>query len=81
MKNTKIDLSEILKRHLNSSLVGCTVPGEAELASLGLDSMSAINLLLDLEESFEITFPDELLNVDTFRTRSSLEAVISSLLA
>jgi len=52
---------------------------DVELVTLGLDSLSAINLLLDIEDTFSIAFPDELLNESTFRSNSSLEAVLKTL--
>jgi len=55
-------------------------PMETNLEDLGLDSMSAVNLLLDLEDSFGISFPDELLSEETFRTASTLHSALQSLL-
>jgi acyl carrier protein len=55
------------------------VPLETELTALGLDSMSALTLLLELEEIFDISFPDSLLNATTFRSAKSLDNVIQML--
>jgi acyl carrier protein len=41
--------------------------------------MSALTLLLELEEIFDITFPDTLLNATTFRSAKNLENVIQML--
>lgn len=40
----------------------------AALADLGLDSMVAIELVVDLEQVFETEFPEELLVRETFAT-------------
>lgn len=53
---------------------------QGELRSLGLDSLSSISLLLDLEEAFDITLPDEYMVPDTFTTAQSLWNVIQSLI-
>jgi acyl carrier protein len=45
---------------------------QAKLADLGLDSMHAIDLLFDLEDTFGIAFPDDDLNETTFATAGSL---------
>lgn len=50
-----------------------------ELRDLGLDSMELVSLLLDLEEGFAITVPDELLVGPTFATAQTLWDAISSL--
>jgi acyl carrier protein len=49
------------------------------LDELGLDSMGAVNLLLDLEDSFEISFPGSLLTEETFRTAANLHTAVRSL--
>ena len=72
-------LKSILRRYLVLVPEGQDVPLETELPALGLDSMSALTLLLELEEIFDISFPDSLLNATTFRSAKSLENVIQVL--
>lgn len=43
-----------------------------KLSKLGLDSMAAIDLLMDLEDSIGTSIPDELLTADTFATAQNL---------
>jgi acyl carrier protein len=52
----------------------------ASLEELGLDSMTAIELLLDLERTFGILLPDALLTAETFRTPATLEVAVRSVL-
>lgn len=54
-------------------------PMEMDLEQMGLDSMGAISLLLDLEENFGIQFPDDLLTAETFRTGLNLQKAVLSL--
>lgn len=54
---------------------------DSELERLGLDSQSAISLLLDLETEFGVLFPDELLTVAIFRTPGTLERAVRQLMA
>jgi acyl carrier protein len=72
-------LETIVRTYLVLVPEGQDVPRETELSALGLDSMSALTLLLELEEKFGISFPDSLLNATTFRSASSLENVIQML--
>ncbi|WP_179166672.1 phosphopantetheine-binding protein [Streptomyces sp. CB03238] len=72
-------LVDTLSGHLRS------VPPDVEwntvrLPDLGLDSMSAIELVLTIEERFGVQFPDELLVRETFEYLSSLEAAVRSML-
>jgi acyl carrier protein len=71
-------LLEVLTRHLRR------IPAEVDwttvsLPDLGLDSMSAIELVLDIEETFGAQFPEALLVRETFATFESLETVVSSM--
>lgn len=52
---------------------------KGSLFDLGLDSMGTIQLLLELEETFEVTFPDEVLTAETFATAGSLWKVLGQL--
>jgi acyl carrier protein len=72
-------LETILRRYLVLVPEGQDLPLETELSALGLDSMSALTLLLELEEIFGISFPDSLLNATTFRSAKNLENVIQML--
>lgn len=73
-------LVDILSKHLRN------VPPDVEwstvrLPDLGLDSMSAIELVITIEESFGVQFSDELLVRETFERLPALEAATRSLLA
>ena len=72
-------LETILRRYLVLVPGGQDVPLETELPALGLDSMSALTLILELEEIFDISFPDSLLNATTFRSAKSLENAVEML--
>jgi acyl carrier protein len=73
-------LLNVLQKHLKFANPAKNFPMDAELESLGLDSMSAIDLLLALEETFEIVFPDAMLTPEVFRSARSLESAVQSLL-
>ena len=50
-----------------------------DLASAGLDSMGAIDLLIEIEEHFGIVIPDDRLVPETFATPRALWGVIREL--
>lgn len=81
MSAVKVKLVTVLRDHLKYLKAGEELDFEQTLGDLGLDSMSAIDLLFGLEEAFEVSFPDALLNEETFRTARSLENAVCSLLA
>lgn len=53
---------------------------ESDLYELGLDSTSAIELMVALESRFGISFPDSLIDESTFATPGALQRAISSVL-
>jgi len=52
---------------------------DVELVQLGLDSMTAIALLVDLEKTFNIRFPDDMVVEGTFRTAEALKKAVQLL--
>jgi len=73
-------LHKVLARHLRR------LPDDVDwstvtLADLGLDSMVAIELVLDIEDTYGAQFPEDLLVRETFATFCSLETVVKSMVA
>jgi acyl carrier protein len=71
-------LLSVLTSHLQSIPAGVDLT-MASLPDLGLDSMSAIELVVAIEDTFGTQFPDETLVRETFATFMSLEAVVRSM--
>ncbi|WP_405059954.1 phosphopantetheine-binding protein [Kribbella sp. NBC_01505] len=72
-------LEEKVRAHLPLLPDEAELPPDAELVSLGLDSLGTVTLLLELEETFAIEIPDELLSASTFATMASLQQVVTTL--
>lgn len=51
---------------------------DSDLASLGLDSLSTVQLILSIEESFDVALPDEAVSFDNFRTPRTILAAIAA---
>jgi acyl carrier protein len=62
----------IVRRHLPGLPSGVALAADRPLTELGLTSLRAVDLLLDLEDCFDMTLPDEFLDVATLRTLGSL---------
>ncbi len=71
----------ILREYLPRVGEGEDVEPSAKLADLGLDSMNAINLMLDIEGEFDVDFPDSLLTVEVFHSVATLEQAILQLMS
>jgi acyl carrier protein len=51
---------------------------DADLGGMGLDSVSALNLMLDLEEAFGVIFQNSMFTEETFSTPSALWGTLLS---
>jgi acyl carrier protein len=68
----------ILRKRLKHVEPGAAIPDDAQLKDLGLDSMEAVELLLDLEDELGIVLPDEAMTAETFATPSSLREAVAA---
>ena len=56
-----------------------TLRSDDDLYEAGLSSLASVNLMLAIEEAFDVEFPDHLLTRRTFQSISSLTAIVSGL--
>ena len=56
-----------------------TLASDDDLYEAGLSSLASVNLMLAVEDAFDIEFPDHLLTRRTFQSISSLSNVVSHL--
>ena len=57
------------------------IAADADLYELGLTSHASVNLMLALEDEFDIEFPDDALTKTTFATIASIERAVGELTA
>lgn len=55
-----------------------TIHGKSTLKDLGVASLDAIEVLFDIEERFDITFPDQGTNFDTDTVQHLVDAVLEA---
>ncbi|TKC20147.1 acyl carrier protein [Robertmurraya kyonggiensis] len=66
-------MSIFIKSDLTQNMI------DENLRDLGLDSLATIELLLEIEEYYDISFPDEYLSEKTFSTANQLWKVVIQL--
>ena len=69
----------MVRRHLLRFDPGAPISPDLILRDAGVDSLALIELLVSVEDTYDVEFPDELLVPETFRTPASLWSVISEL--
>lgn len=65
--------------HLNRDV--STIPEDADLYACGLTSHATVNLMLGLEDTFNVEFPERMLRRRTFETIANIQESIAELTA
>lgn len=73
-------IKEILTKHARLPQDVSTLQPSDDLYEAGLTSLSTVNIMLALEDAFDIEFPDTKLNRKTFSSIESLEETIAEIL-
>lgn len=57
-----------------------TLDDASDLYAAGLSSFASVQLMLGIEEAFDIEFPDHLLNRKSFQSIAAIENTVKSIL-
>ena len=71
----------VLGKHAHLSRDVVQIGVDDDLHHAGLTSLSTVNVMLGLEDAFEIEFPDHMLNKKVFTSIGSIRAAIVELVA
>ena len=72
-------IRDVLAAHGRMAVDPREVDDEADLYKLGLTSHASVDVMLALEDEFDIEFPDEVLKKSTFESVHNIAQVIESL--
>jgi acyl carrier protein len=72
-------IREVLAAHGRMAVDPREVDDQADLYDLGLTSHASVDVMLALEDAFDIEFPDEVLKKSTFASVRSIEEVVEGL--
>lgn len=72
-------LVELVKKYLKFSGENSVLGKDDNLKDLGLDSISSIQLLIEIEDTYDITISDDHLTDDTFSSLATLWNVIEEI--
>ena len=79
MTNVEEQIREVLSVSGRLAVPLGTLDREADLFGVGLDSLAIVNVLMSLEERFDIELPDELLSRRSFSSIATIEAIVAKL--
>lgn len=73
------EIREILEKHARLTAKVADITDESDLYGAGLNSLSTVNLMLALEDHFNVEFTDKMLGRKTFGSVRALSEAIESL--
>jgi acyl carrier protein len=67
---------KIFRSHARFIVSGAEINPDAPLASLGVDSLAMFELIVHVEDDFDLEIPAEKINPDTFATPSTIWSML-----
>jgi acyl carrier protein len=81
MSDAETTIREVLQANGKLPVSAMTLRDDDDLYQNGLTSHASVNVMLALENAFDIEFPDVLLRRDTFQSVAAIRAALASLKA
>ena len=81
MTNTESTIRQVVAEHGRLAVDVATLDDRASLYAAGLTSHASVNVMLALEDAFEVEFPERYLRRSTFESIASLLVALDSLVA
>ena len=72
-------IRKVLADHGKLPVDVTTLGSDDDLYQVGLTSHASVNLMLALEDAFDIEFPDTMLKKSTFRSIAAIESALEEL--
>lgn len=76
---TTAQIRRVLNEHARLPVDVDTLSDDADLFAAGMSSHASVNLMLALEDSFDLEFPDRMLTRGVFESVASIAAAIEEL--
>jgi len=74
------EIRAVLAEHGRLPVDVATLAADADLYQAGLTSHASVNVMLALEDAFDVEFPERLLRKKTFESVASIAAALDELL-
>ncbi|WP_036725452.1 acyl carrier protein [Patulibacter minatonensis] len=76
---TEDSIRQALAGHAGMDADAGSIARDADLYDAGMSSHASVNVMLAVEEAFDVEFPDELMVRGTFRTIETIAAAVAQL--
>jgi len=78
MSSTSDRVRSVLKQHAKLTVDAAGLADNDDLYAVGLSSFSTVQLMLALEEEFNIEIPDKMLNRRSFESVAAITGVVET---
>jgi acyl carrier protein len=75
----RTQIRDVLREHAGLAVEVEGLSDDSSLFDAGLSSMSTVNVMLALEDAFDVEFPESMLSRKTFESVQSICEAVSSL--
>lgn len=72
-------IRQIIKDHARLPIDAGTLPASADLYQAGMTSHASVNVMLALEDHFDVEFPDRMLKRSVFESIDAIATALSEL--
>lgn len=72
-------IREVVREHGGLTVDLDSLPDDADLFGAGMTSHASVNVMIALEDTFEIEFPDAMLKRTVFETVDSIAAALTEI--
>ncbi|MGD0981465.1 MAG: acyl carrier protein [Solirubrobacteraceae bacterium] len=77
--DTNTAIREVLREHARLPVDVDTLSDDADLFTAGMTSHASVNLMLALEDAFDVEFPDRMLTRSVFESIGAITAAIDEI--
>jgi acyl carrier protein len=72
-------IREVLTEHARLAVDAETIDENADLFAAGMTSHASVNVMLALEDAFDIEFPEQMLRKSTFESIAAIRAGVAQM--
>jgi acyl carrier protein len=73
------EIRSILAEHAKLAVDATTIDADADLYQAGMTSHASVNVMLALEDAFDVEFPEHMLRKKTFESVAAIRTAIGEL--
>jgi acyl carrier protein len=78
-EETKVEIRRVLREHARLPVEVDSLADDSDLFAAGMTSHASVNLMLALEDAFDLEFPDRMLTRSVFESIAAIDSAIAEL--